>query len=43
MTEQRLAAFERTYLEKCAANIRADRNVSRRFFSGAKLRRFLSR
>lgn len=43
MTEQRLAAFERTYLEKCAANIRADRNVSRKFFSGTKLRRFLAR
>jgi NTE family protein len=39
MTEERLEAFERSYLERCAANIRNDRNVFRRIISGARLKR----
>ena len=42
MTEERLAAFERTYLDKCVANVRKDKNPSRRYFSGAKLKRFMA-
>jgi NTE family protein len=42
MTEQRMAAFERLYLEKCAANLRKDKNASRRYFSGARLKRFMA-
>ena len=41
MTEERLAAFEGQYLEKCVANVRKDRNASRRHFSSAKLRPFM--
>jgi NTE family protein len=42
MTEERLAAFERVYLEKCVANVRNDKNVTRKYFSGAKLKRFMA-
>ncbi len=42
LTEERLAALERVYLKKCDANVRKDKNASRRFFSGAKLRRFMA-
>jgi hypothetical protein len=42
MTEERLAAFGSTYLEKCVANVREDKNVSRKYFSGAKLKRFMA-
>ena len=42
MTAERLAAFERMYLEKCAANVRNDKNISRKYFSGAKLKRFMA-
>ena len=40
MTEERLAAFERVYLARCAANVRKDENVLRRFSSSARLKRF---
>ncbi len=39
MSEQRLAAFERSYLDACAANVRRDRNVARRLISAALLKR----
>jgi NTE family protein len=39
MTEERLAAFEGMYLEKCAANVRTDKSGYRRFVSGRKLKR----
>jgi NTE family protein len=42
MTEERLAAFERMYLEKCVANVRKDNNTPRRIISGAKLKRFMA-
>jgi predicted acylesterase/phospholipase RssA len=42
MTEERLAAFDRMYLEKCVANVRKDKNASRRYFSNAKLKRFMA-
>jgi len=42
MTEERLAGLERTYLEKCVANARKDRNACRKYFSGAKLKRFMA-
>jgi len=42
MTEERLAAFESMYLEKCVANVRKDKNVYRKYFSGAKLKRFMA-
>jgi hypothetical protein len=42
MTEERLAAFERMYLEKCVANLRKDKNASRKYISGAKLKRFMT-
>jgi NTE family protein len=40
MTEERLAAFERAYLDACAANVRKEKNAMRRYFSGVGLRRF---
>jgi NTE family protein len=40
MTGERLAAVERAYLDTCAANVRKEKNASRRFFSGVRLRRF---
>jgi predicted acylesterase/phospholipase RssA len=42
MTEERLAAFERMYIEKCVANLRKDKNASRKYISGAKLKRFMT-
>jgi NTE family protein len=42
ITEERLIAFERMYLEKCAANVRKDRNAYRKFVSGRKLKRFMA-
>jgi hypothetical protein len=42
MTEERLAAFERMYLEKCVANVRKDKNATRKYLSGAKLKRFIA-
>ncbi|MCX7030211.1 MAG: patatin-like phospholipase family protein [Spirochaetes bacterium] len=42
MTEERLAAFERSYLDACAANVRKDRNTFRRIISGARLKRLTS-
>ena len=42
MTEERLAALERTYLEKCAASVRKDKNAYRKHFSGAKLKHFMA-
>ncbi len=38
MTGERLAAFERSYLERCSANVRRDRNAFRRIISGARLK-----
>jgi len=42
MTEERLAAFERMYLERCVANVRKDKNAARKYFSIAKLKRLLA-
>lgn len=42
MTEERLADFERKYLERCAANMRKDKNTIRRFVSGTKVKRFMA-
>jgi len=39
MSEQRLVAFERSYLAACAANVRGDRNVARRIVSATLLKR----
>ena len=41
MTVERLAAFEKMYLEECLANLRKDKNAFRRYFSGAKLNRVM--
>jgi hypothetical protein len=42
MTEERLAAFERMYFEKCVANVRKDKSASWRYFFGSKLKRFFA-
>jgi predicted acylesterase/phospholipase RssA len=42
MTEERLIAFDRMYLEKCAENIRKDRNAYRKFVSGRRLKRLMA-
>ena len=42
MTGERLAAFERSYLDACAVNVRKDRNTLRRIVSGARLKRLMS-
>ncbi len=42
MTEERLAAFEKMYLEKCVANVRKDKSASRRYFFGSKLKGFFA-
>lgn len=43
MTGERLAAFERSYLERCTASVRRDRNAARKFISVARLRRLVAR
>jgi NTE family protein len=40
MTEERLVAFERSYLDAYVANVRKDRNAFRKIISGARLKRF---
>jgi NTE family protein len=42
MTEDRLVAFERSYLQACGANIRRDGNVARRLIYAARLKRLMS-
>ena len=39
--EERLIAFERMYLEKCAANVRKDKSAYRKFVSGRRLTRVM--
>jgi NTE family protein len=39
MTEDRLVAFEKSYLQACAANIRGDGNVARKLIFAARLKR----
>jgi hypothetical protein len=43
MTGERLEAFERSYLERCGANIRKDWHASRRLICGARLKRLVAR
>jgi NTE family protein len=42
ITGERLAAFEKSYLERCTANVRKDRNAARKFISVARLKRLTS-
>jgi NTE family protein len=42
MTEERLAAFERKFLDKCLANVRKEKRVSHRLFSGTRLKRIMA-
>jgi NTE family protein len=42
MTEDRLVAFERSYLQACATNVRGDGNVARKLIFSARLKRLTS-
>ena len=42
MTEERLVALERSYLQTCEANVRRDGNVARRLIFAGRLKRLMS-
>lgn len=42
MSEERLVAFERSYLRTCAANVRGDGNVARKLIFAGRLKRLMS-